>query len=251
MLKLPFALLIFLIAISCKNATKTAELDAEKIVDKSLEISGSNLVSNATIDFDFRDIHYKAIRNNGQFVLSRTIMRNDSTIYDVLDNTDFNRFVNDSLIDLSEEDVIKYSNSVNSVHYFSVLPFGLNQKAVHKRYIDSTTIKNEPYHIIEITFDEVGGGEDFEDIFLYWIHADTFKIDYLAYKYFTDGGGIRYREAYNERFLNGVRFVDYRNYKPETKLVTLIELQLLFESNNLILLSTIELENLEVNLIDN
>ncbi|MGF1556413.1 DUF6503 family protein [Paucihalobacter sp.] len=251
MLKSPFLLLMFMAIISCKNEPKTTVPDAHLIIDKSMERAGSNLVSMSEIEFDFRNIHYKAIRNKGHFQLSRTIMRNDSIIYDVLNNADLNRYVNDSLIELSEVDIAKYSSSVNSVHYFSVLPFGLDDTAVNKRYIDSTMIKNQPYHIIEITFNEDGGGEDFEDVFLYWIHAQTFKIVYLAYKFFTEGGGMRFREAYNERFENGIRFVDYKNYKPETKLVTLRELQTLFESDNLELLSTIQLENLKVTLIDN
>lgn len=235
----------------CNKKQKSIAPDASEIIKSAIELAGGNLVANAEIEFDFRNIHYKAVRNNGSFELSRSIERNDSVIYDALNNIGFKRFVNSSLIDLTEEDIAKYKSSVNSVHYFSVLPFGLDEMAVNKRYIDSTNINGKPYYIIEVTFNEDGGGEDFEDVFLYWIHAKTFKIEYLAYKYFTEGGGLRFREAYNERFVNGIRFIDYKNYKPETKLVTLKELQNLFESDNLELLSTIDLENVKVTLINN
>lgn len=251
MLKVPMIIVVCFVLIGCKNETKKSTPNAELLIEKAIEVSGVTLVSNAEIDFDFRAIHYKAKRNGGVFELSRTITRNDSVIHDVYSNSGFNRFINDSLVHVSAEDEAKYISSVNSVHYFSVLPFGLDDEAVNYRFIDSTLIKNKPYHVIEITFDEVGGGEDFQDVFVYWIHRETFKIDYLAYKYFTEGGGLRFREAYNEREFKGIRFVDYRNYKPETKLVQLTELPTLFESGNLELLSTIELENINVRLIDN
>lgn len=239
------------ILMTCAKKSEKQVLNAKSIIQKSIDVSGGDLISNSEISFKFRDLYYNAKRSRGVFELRRTIKTKDSVIEDVLKNTGFQRFVNDSLVYLSEEDIIKYSNSVNSVHYFSVLPFGLTDAAVHHTYLDSTIINNQFYHIIEITFDEQGGGEDFEDVFLYWINAETLKVDYLAYKYFTDGGGLRFREAFNERYVNGLRFVDYNNYKPETKLVNITELEALFKTGNLEMLSTIKLENIEIELIDN
>lgn len=251
MLKLQVVLLMFFVLCGCEHKKSASAPNATLIIEKAIETSGVSVVSSAEIDFDFRDIHYHAKRINGNFELSRTFTRNDSVITDVLNNSDFGRFLNDSLLDLNDVDKAKYISSVNSVHYFSVLPFGLDDKAVNHRYIDSTVVKGKPYHLIEITFNEIGGGEDFQDVFLYWISRDNFNIDYLAYRYFTDGGGVRFREAFNQREIEGITFLDYRNYKPETKLVELKELPALFETNNLELLSTIELKNIQVQLIDN
>lgn len=242
---------LVLLITSCKNKGEVSLPDATKIIEKSIEVSGGSLISNSEIKFKFRDLFYKANRHNGLFELERQRINNDSIIVDVLTNRNFERYVNDSLIDLSDEDKQKFSSSVNSVHYFSVLPYGLTDKAVNHKYLDSTEIAGEPYHIIEVTFNREGGGEDFKDVFLYWIHKNNFKVNYLAYQYFTEGGGLRFREAYNERFVNGVRFVDYNNFKPETKLVKLTELEALFTSGNLELLSTIELEDIEFRLINN
>ena len=147
---------------------------------------------------------------------------------------------------------IKYSASVNSVHYFSVLPYGLNDKAVNKKLIGEERIKGKDYYKIEVTFSQKGGGEDFEDVFIYWINKASFKPDYLAYSYNEDDGkGMRFREAYNERYVNDLRFVDYNNYKSEDKKFYLIDLAKAFNNNSLKLLSKIELQNVEVDLINN
>jgi len=98
-----------------------------------------------------------------------------------------------------------------------------------------------------VTVSQEGGGEDYEDVFMYWIEAETFKAYYIAYSYIEDDGvGIRFREAYNERFINGLLFVDYNNYKSEDATMDLLGLDKAFESGSLNLLSKIELENIEV-----
>lgn len=95
------------------------------------------------------------------------------------------------------------------------------------------------------------GGKDFDDVFMYWIHKQNFTVDYFAYKYSVEGGGIRFREAYNARIIEGIRFVDYNNYKPESKDVSLEKLDSLFEKGALKLLSTIETEDITVTLGNN
>jgi len=244
-------LLMVFLTVSCKKETDQLMPNAKEIIEKSIEVSGGTLIANSDISFKFRDLFYEAKRQNGLFELSRSRIKDDSVVVDMLTNSKFERFVNDSLVDLSDEDIKKFNSSVNSVHYFSVLPFGLTDKAVNHKYLDSTEIKGEKYYIIEITFNQEGGGEDYSDVFLYWINKNNFKVEYLAYQYFTEGGGLRFREALNERYVNGVRFVDYNNYKPETKLVKLTELEALFTSGNLEMLSKIELEDIKVQLINN
>lgn len=239
-----FAMLIF----NCKEQLQ----DADAIINKSIEISGGQFIKNSTIEFDFRDKHYKAIRNNGIFLLNRSFKKDTDTIVDILSNDGLKRMINDNIAKLADSMIPRYSASVNSVHYFSVLPYGLNGKAVNKAYLGQIKIKEKDYHKIKITFNEEGGGEDFEDAFIYWINTQTFKADYIAYSYNEDDGlGLRFREAYNERFVNGIRFVDYNNYKPESDMKALLKLDELFQNNKLELLSKIELKSITTHLIDN
>jgi hypothetical protein len=118
--------------------------------------------------------------------------------------------------------------------------------------LEEEKIKSKDYYKIKVTFNEDSGGEDYEDVFLYWIDKKSFKVDYVAYSYSeTEGNGMRFRAAYNERYVNGIRFVDYNNYKAEDGSIQLLDLGKAFENNELELLSKIELENVNVDLIDN
>ena len=132
--------------------------------------------------------------------------------------------------------------------YFSVLPFGLNDAAVRKKKLPEVSIKGKEYYKIEITFDENEGGEDFEDVFIYWINKQTFLIDYLAYEYHTNGGGKRFRAVTKENLVNGIRFADYDNYKPKNDTLKLKNIDKAFQDNLLLKVSEINLENIAVKL---
>ncbi|MEM5566420.1 DUF6503 family protein [Psychroserpens sp. AS72] len=262
-MKYTILVLFSIILFNCKNVKQDISVEkqiekqtAQSVIDTSIEVAGVNKLNNSTIEFDFRDKHYLATRNNGSYNLERqfidqTVMYFDTitNIRDVVNNKGFQRFVNDFPMAVQDSIAVKYAASLNSVHYFSVLPFGLNDKAVNKVLLEDVSVKNNMYRTVKVTFSQDGGGEDFEDEFIYWINQETKKVDYLAYSYNEDDGkGIRFREAYNERYVEGVRFVDYNNYKPEDASIALTDLPQLFESDNLNLLSKIELENIKVKL---
>ena len=197
----------FAIAVLVSCNTPKKELTAQEIIDKAMIVAGADKVANASISFDFRDKSYEAIRKNGVFQLKRSF----DSITDVLSNQGFQRFVNENPSQLSDSLATVYSNSVNAVHYFSVLPFGLNDKAVRKKLLPSTKILGKEYYKIEVSFSENGGGEDFEDVFMYWIDIENFTIDYLAYSFHTNGGGKRFRAIKNQQVVEGIRFVNFVN----------------------------------------
>ncbi|MFC0604502.1 DUF6503 family protein [Winogradskyella pulchriflava] len=246
--------LFAIIAFGCKNEPKIEILSANDIIDKSIEVSGGELFRKSKVKFNFRDKFYYGQRIDDNFVLMRVAVneKNDSVI-DILTNEGFERKINEGKNIVVEDSMIpKYTASVNSVHYFSVLPYGLNDKAVNKKLLGEEQIKDKNYYKIKVTFNQEGGGEDYEDVFVYWVDKKDFKADYLAYSYNEDDGvGMRFREAYNERYVNGIRFVDYNNYKAEDASLKLLDLGKAFENNQLKLLSKIELKNVEVALINN
>ena len=245
MKKLIFTFSFLLMIISCKQDTQT---NVQDIIDKSIKVSGGDIIAVSTLDFDFRDRHYKAIRNNGLFQLEREFKDSTNIIKDVYNNTAYKRFVNNVAIHIADTMAVKYTNSVNSVHYFIVLPYGLNDDAVIKSYVNEVSIKEKSYHKIKVIFKEDGGGKDYEDVFVYWINTEDYKLDYLAYLTYNSDKTIdlRFREAYNERYVNGIRFVDYNNYKPESMDVDLLRLDTMFENKELLLLSKIENKNIVV-----
>ena len=118
--------------------------------------------------------------------------------------------------------------------YFFQLPYLLNDLAVKKIDQGIKQIKGENYYQIKVSFQIENGGEDFEDEYLYWIDVNTFEIDYLAYNYITDGGGVRFRSAINKRRVNGLLVQDYINYAPLNKKIPLSSLITEFEKGALI-----------------
>lgn len=250
-MKYLYLVLLGLVLYNCKEEKSIIEFTADEIVTKSIEKAGGKLFENSVVRFDFRDKFYVARRDKGQFSLIRMFKDNNDSVFDLLTNSNFDRFINNSRVILEDSMKAKFSASVNSVHYFSVLPYGLNAEAVKKTLLGSEKIKNKDYYKVKVTFNPDGGGEDYEDVFVYWFDRENFKVEYLAYSYNeVDGVGMRFREAYNERYVEGIRFVDYNNYKAENNKLELFDLGKAFEEDKLKLLSKIELENIQVELLD-
>lgn len=218
----------------------------QEIINFSIEASGGDNYLNSNIAFDFRDIHYSSTLSESSKILKRKINNDTAVIEDVKTPSGFERYVNDSLVMLADTTANKYANAVNSVHYFAYLPYGLNDRAVQKKFLENVEINGKSYYKVEVTFKEEGGGDDFDDVYIYWFNTLTFKPDYLAYEFHVNGGGQRFREAYNERFVGEIRFVDYKNYKPKVENTSIYKIDSLFINDQLELLSNIALENIEV-----
>lgn len=231
--------LLFL-GVSCASRT-----EAEKIIDSAIAAYGGDLYEKTAITFEFRGISYSIFKSPTAYEYSREFTDSTGQVVDILNNEGFTRKVNGVGIDtLTEERIGAFSRSVNSVAYFAFLPYGLNDEAAIKTYLGQTTIKGKDYHQVKVTFQAEGGGEHFEDEFLYWFGVDDFLMDYLAYSYHTDGGGVRMREVREAREVGGIRFQDYINLKAESKDTPLDSMQYLFEKGELEKLSEINLENI-------
>lgn len=230
--------------VACKKEVKTPNV--QSIVDSAISASGGDVYKNSMVSFKFRGKNYTAVRYNNHYVLNRFFTDSLGGFCDELTNDGFSRYIDQEYYPLTDSLSDKYRQSVNSVHYFAMLPYGLNDQAVNKKYEGTTTIKNKEYEKIKVSFSAEGGGDDFDDVFIYWINKETRFVDYLAYEYHTDGGGKRFREAFNPRLINGIRFVDYNNLKPTDKKRPLDSLENDFKKGELKLLSKIELEDIEV-----
>ena len=228
---------------SCKKFQET--LTADTIIEKAIERHGGENYNNMEVKFDFRNRHFRAVIAQGNYVYERTFKSKDGNVTDVWSNNKFKRMIDDKEIGLALENRRTYQRATNSVIYFALLPFNLDDPIVNRQLMKDVEIKGEPYHKVEITFGENGGGEDFENVYIYWIHKEQFTIDYFAYGFYVNGGGVRFREAYNSREVEGIRFQDYKNYTIR-KDFPVQELDYAYEIGQLELVSDIKLENIEV-----
>jgi len=223
---------LFLIAIVCsacntkqkqipeENSTKTEQdisqkqlSRAELLIVETINAHGGERYNQAHYGFTFRDKAYTLLHNQNKSLYTVTSIKNKDTILDVLDNDKLTRTVNGKAVALSEKDYAKYHEAINSVLYFATLPYKLKDKAVNKTHEGVTMVKGKKYELLGVSFDQEGGGKDYDDKFLYWINASTKTVDYLAYSYSTNNGGVRFRTAINPRTIKGIRFQDYINYK--------------------------------------
>lgn len=250
--------IFFFLAIGCKDFQKkdASEASIEKstkehteentqaIVNEAIEAHGGTAYDAAHYEFVFRGKKYTFNNQNG---FAYSVISNDSlgnSIEDNLQNGTFRRKVNEKAITLSKEDIAKYSNALNSVIYFATLPYKLNDTAVHKENVGETVIKGEDYDVVRVTFGEEDGGKDHDDIFMYWINKKSHYINYLAYSYSVNEGGVRFRSAYNARTIDGIRFQDYINWEASVG-TPLADLPALFEKGELKELSRIETEDVK------
>lgn len=241
-----FYLVIIILMISCKSKTDN-NLTVHQIVEKAIEISGKKALDNSTVSFMFRDKKYVSEGHCDHFILSRITTKADTVIKDIYEpEKSFKRYIQDSLIIIPDTVAQKFSESINSVHYFVQLPYRLNDEAVNKTYLGIDSIKGKSYHKIAVNFDKDGGGEDYQDQYMYWFDEKNYKLDYLAYSFVVNGGGIRFREAYNERYIEDIRFVDYKNFKPKSDTIKLENISKAFKNNQLELLSKIENKKIQV-----
>jgi len=224
--------------------------DPKKIIANAIEAHGGQDYDGKHISFSFRDRDYDVYLNSGQFTYERMWEDSIGNVHDVLTNEGFTRKVNGKEMVLSAEDETIYTNSLNSVVYFALLPQPLTDPAVNATYLGADTINSEQYYKVRVTFDQAGGGTDFDDVFVYWFHQDKHTMDYLAYEFHVNGGGTRFREAYNVREVNGLRFADFINYTDTLHQFPLEEYNIQFTSQQVQELSRIDLENVQVEVIE-
>ena len=235
-----------------ESGTQTSELpvakemsQADKILNKCIDAHGGKKYNTAHYSFVFRKKEYTFQNNGEQYEYKVSSSKDGVRSENILNNLGLVRLVDNEKVSLDEKMISGYSGSLNSVIYFATLPYKLQDPAVNKKYIGETTIKNKSYHILEITFDQKGGGRDHDDEFYYWINKDNNQIDYLAYNYQVNNGGVRFRTAYNTRTVGGIIFQDYVNYKADVG-TPLADLPKLFEAEKLKKLSLIETENVKL-----
>ncbi|WP_420387275.1 DUF6503 family protein [Roseivirga sp.] len=227
---------------------KSEELTVDQVIEKAVDAHGGDRYDNMEVQFDFRNRHYRAKITNGEYVYERTFQSENGWVTDIWSNKKFKRMIDEKEIHLDRESMQTYRTATNSVIYFALLPFNLDDPVVNRQLMRSVEIKGEPYYKVEITYGEMGGEkEDFENVYVYWIHKERFTMDYLAYSFNINGGGVRFREAYNAREVEGIRFQDYRNYTIDEDYPAQ-ELDYAYTTDKLRLVSDIKLENVKVEL---
>ena len=243
---IPLILLIFFTG--CTKPKEEAQKEssdhkAQEIVDRSIEVHGGELFWQSKISFTFRGKRHFVFQNDSSFLYERSFEEGGDHIKDRYQNGVISREVNGTAMRLSGRQKSDNTRDLNSVSYFALLPYKLNDQAVIKNYLGVIRIKGRTYDKIQVTFRNEGGGASPDNVFIYWFDQETGLLTYLGYT----KEGNRFRAAYNHRIVNGIHFADYVNYKSESVREPDIEsYDVLFEKGDLKELSRIILEDVDV-----
>lgn len=230
---------LILIAISCSDKRQGDE-KAVHIVEQCIEEHGGKRYRDMDVSFDFRQFRIHLKQKDGVFLYERTTRDSlNNEVHDRLTNESFVREINGKKQDLTKEDLNKYKEGLNAMAYFALLPYKLSEPAVRLKYLGETTLENEKYHKIGVSFEADGGGKDYHDEFCHWINQSKHTLDYLSYA----SGGPRFRKATKRVKVDGVVFQDYENYEvPDSTLAT-FNYDQAYKAGNVKLLSKIEQQN--------
>jgi hypothetical protein len=231
--------------ISCTPELQPERNRADLIVDSAIAYHGGERYEYVDLSFNFRGREYGARREGGEFAYMNAYRDSLGLHTRWLNNTGYRQELNGTAVGVTPKDSAARAASVNSVIYFALLPGMLGTSAAKKQYLGKEEIEGEFYHKVKVTFNQEGGGEDYDDVFLYWFSVDTYTMDYLAYSYLEDEGGTRFRKAINRRRVNGLVFQDYINFRGPAP-DSLDFISQLFKDGALDTLSMIEVINLRV-----
>ena len=244
--------LLFFSACQPTAPSSSGSPSAQAVVDSAIAAHEGTVLNRAVMTFDFRGDKYRICQNEGRFNYRRTYR--DSLGHTVREGITYwcaFLFVAGDTVVLSPSAQNVVRTTVISVRYFAMLPEPLEDPAVQPKYSGRDTLNGVPYHRIQVTFREKGGGSDWQDVFMYWFRPDTYVMNYLSYAFGlapseTDTG-TRFREVYNVRRVNDVRVADYMNYTSDTLATNRMHLYPdLWEKDALELVSRVEIDSVQV-----
>lgn len=222
-----------------ESPKQTASYSAEELLARAVEAHGGERYNSASYGFVFRGKSYTFSNKGATSIYTVTSQKEGKLYLDSLKNGELFRYIDKVKTELTEKEKASAFEALNSVIYFATLPHKLLDPAVNLEKQPTVTIKGKAYDALKVYFDEEGGGTDHDDNFLYWINQETGRIDYFAYDYQVNGGGVRFRSAYNPRIVDGILFQHYVNFKVAVG-TDLADLPALYEQGKMEELSRIE-----------
>ena len=200
------------------------ETEALALIDRARTHHGSAWLDRAEVRFSFRGTPFVLRRDDGRFRYARTLTDGlGRTVEEVVDNAGAHRFVDGAEVALTAAEAEALTTAVNSVAYFALLPAPLTDPAVRARLLTPDRVGGEDYDRVEVTFARDGGGQDFQDRYVYWLRQLDGRIGHYAYTYDVSPGdtsraatGTRFRVPVGARRVGGALFQDWRNLSADS-----------------------------------
>ena len=129
--------------------------------------------------------------------------------------------------------------------YFCFLPYRLDDPSVIQHELGLVDWEGRRLHRVKVTF-EPGTSTDAGDEYMYWFDPETARLEYFAYSYDDDGGGLRFRRAFDHRRVGGLLVFDQDNYGVEGPGLSVDAIDPAYVKSRMRHISTVRLEQISV-----
>jgi len=205
-----------LMVLTLLAAPMVASAENLPIVDQSIELHGGDLYEHSLISFTI-------VSKSGAFDVE---VRQDGGMYRyaVISDTDQGRrtvvttnegvqvLLDGEPQEVPADRVQRFRDYVSARVYFPLLPYRLDDPSVHQEDLGLETWPGEDgpreLHKVKVRFSS-GSSTDAQDEYLYWFDPETGRLEQLAYSF---RGGLRFREAFDFRRVNGILFSNQKNF---------------------------------------
>lgn len=219
----------FLLAFLAGHMLFSQSTIAERIIARTVVYHGSEKLNDSRVKFDLFDAHFDILHENGRFSYKWYKENTEGGVEKVkINNKGVFTFQNENWQKLESQDTVMYIMNINGGRFLTLLPHTLNRKSALKKYLGKSTIGNQDYHKIEITYQKDTGGFGHENRFIYWIKTNLNEpyIDFIAINFpnpFGDGYAQQFLERKSTRTINGIKFNTYDQYSGHPDIGTEIE----------------------------
>jgi len=230
---------------SCKTDTKQAVAipDTKRLLNLSVEKAGGDLFYKAEITFRHQGIAYKSRRVDTGYSLQRFLPDTLRTV-DILSNNGMVRLQKSEQVPLDSVQKKNYGAAVEKVYFWLTAPFGFLNTSDSLDYLGEVVLAEKQYH--KISHQRQKG-----DVLVYWINTETFAMEYLAHRLDTDRRQLRFLEVIQPNTIEGIRFKNYRAYRPKDPKTALADLDQAFEAAAMHRLSDVVFQNIAVTVLEN
>ena len=193
-----FVLALALVVAGCTDRASAPGSDsadpAARVIRDAVQVHGGDRFDRIQVELGFRGDPLTVLYDRGRFQFERRrVDAEERTVVDRIDNDGASRQVNGAPVQLTAGERATLETQVNSLVYFAFLPcrpYRLEDPAVRLRDLGDAELDDRPYRMIEVAFEQEGGGCDLDDRFVYCVHPDDHTLDFLAYRFHV-GEGIR------------------------------------------------------------
>jgi len=230
-------------ACNTENKQTATPPNAAQLLNLAVEKAGGDLLYNAEITFRHQGILYKSHRKDTVFSLQRYLPDSLNTV-DIFSNNGTVRLQKSEQVPLDSVQTKNYGAAIEKVHFWVTAPFGFLNASDSLDYRGEVVLAEKQYH--KISHQRQNG-----DALVYWINTETLEMEYLAHRLHTDRRQLRFLEVIQPNTIEGIRFKNYRAYRPKDPKMTLTDLDQAFEAAALHRLSDVVFQNIAVTVLEN